>query len=227
LTPPSAGRLSLGGAAIDSAAALIAVCEALSAPSSPPPIAAQSMPAPSGPLSPGTIGMSLARHMPEGAVVCDEAITAGAAIYSLTEQAPAHDWLSLTGGAIGHGAPMAVGAAMAAPDRKVLALIGDGSALYTIQALWTMARENLNITTVIFANRSYRILNVELARTGAGQPGPAASSMLTLDNPVVDFVALAKGFGVDAVRCDTADDFDRQLARCIAQTGPTLIEAVI
>jgi acetolactate synthase-1/2/3 large subunit len=135
--------------------------------------------------------------------------------------------LSLTGGAIGHGAPMAVGAAMAAPDRKVLALIGDGSALYTIQALWTMARENLNITTVIFANRSYRILNVELARTGAGQPGPAASSMLTLDNPVVDFVALAKGFGVDAVRCDTADDFDRQLARCIAQTGPTLIEAVI
>lgn len=227
LTPDGAARASLGGAELDSAAALLALCDALAAPTAPAPIAAQPMAAPSGPLHPGAIGMSLARHMPDNAIVCDEAITAGAAVYSLTEHARPHDWLSLTGGAIGHGAPMAIGAAIAAPDRKVLALLGDGSALYTIQALWTMARENLNITTVIFANRSYRILNVELARTGAGQPGPAAESMLTLDNPSVDFVALAKGFGVDAIRCETADDFDRQLARCMAQSGPTLIEAVL
>jgi acetolactate synthase-1/2/3 large subunit len=165
--------------------------------------------------------------MPEDAIISDDAVTSGLALFTLTETAAPHDWLFHTGGAIGQGGPMAVGAAVAAPHRKVIALLGDGAAMYTIQSLWTMARERLNVATIIFANRSYRILNVELARTGAGNPGPTAAAMLSLDNPAIDFVGLAKSMGVDAVRCETAEDFDRQLARMLAVDGPTLIEAAI
>jgi acetolactate synthase I/II/III large subunit len=229
LTPEGAQSFAFGGAELDSLAALQALAQeaGLALPPAQPAPALASPARPEGPLHPGAIGLSLARHLPAQAIICDEAITAGAAAYGLTEQAAPHDWLCLTGGAIGHGAPMAVGAALAAPDRKVIALIGDGSAMYTIQALWTMAREKLDVTIVIFANRSYRILTVELARTGAGQPGPAAASMLALDNPVLDFVSLARGMGVEAARCETAQDFDASLARAIGQKGPVLLEAVI
>jgi acetolactate synthase-1/2/3 large subunit len=138
-----------------------------------------------------------------------------------------HDWLFHTGGAIGQGMPMAIGAAIGAPGRSVIALCGDGAAMYTVQSLWTMAREKLDITVVICANRLYRILMIELARTGAGAPGPAAQSLLSLDDPAIDWVKLAEAQGVPAVRCETADSFDREFARRVARPGPKLIEAVL
>jgi len=138
-----------------------------------------------------------------------------------------HEVLALTGGAIGIGLPLAIGAAVARPDRKVLALSGDGSAMYTIQSLWTMARENLDVTVVVFANHSYRILNIEMGRTGAGNPGPSASKLLDLSDPKIDWVPMARGLGVDAVRCETAEQFDAAFARAMAEPGPKFIEAAI
>ena len=138
-----------------------------------------------------------------------------------------HDWLTGMGGAIGFGLPVAVGAAIAAPDRKVLALEGDGSAMYTPQALWTIAREGLDVTTVIFANRSYKILHGELAGVGAGTPGPRATDMLTLDRPALDWVALARGMGVEAVRVDELGAFDKALRDALGRKGPALIEVVL
>lgn len=153
-------------------------------------------------------------------------MTGGLPVFALTAGAAPHDWLALTGGAIGQGMPLAIGAAIAAPGRRVVCLSGDGAGLYTPQALWTMAREGLDITTIVFANRSYRILNIELARTGAGNPGPTAAAMLSLDQPAVDWVKLAESQGVAARRCETAEDFDRTLAAFLAEPGPHLIEAV-
>jgi acetolactate synthase-1/2/3 large subunit len=144
-----------------------------------------------------------------------------------TAGAPRHDLLALTGGAIGQGLPVAVGAAVACPDRPVLALEADGSALYTIQSLWTMAREQLDVTVVLFNNRSYAILNVELARVGAKNAGPEAKAQLDLSRPNVDFVELAKGFGVPASRADSAEGFTAALERAISEPGPHLIEAVV
>ena len=140
--------------------------------------------------------------------------------------APRHDWLCLTGGAIGQGLPVATGAAVACPDRKVICLEGDGSALYTIQSLWTQAREGLDVVTVLYNNRSYAILNLELGRVGAA-PGPKAKEMLDLSRPDLDFVAIARGFGVPATRATTADDFAKQLERALAEPGPALIEAMV
>ena len=138
-----------------------------------------------------------------------------------------HDHLPLTGGSIGQGIPLAGGAAMACPDRKVICLHGDGGAMYTLQALWTQAREKLDVTTVIFANRSYAILNIELARVGAKNPGPKALSMLDLHNPTLDWVQLASGMGVEASRAETVEAFTSQLDSAIKQRGPRLIEVVL
>jgi acetolactate synthase-1/2/3 large subunit len=135
--------------------------------------------------------------------------------------------LALTGGAIGIGMPLAIGAAVARPDRKVLALSGDGSAMYTVQSLWTMARERLDVTVVVFANHSYRILNIEMGRTGAGNPGPSASKLLDLGDPKIDWVSVARGLGVDAVRCETAEQFEAAFARAMSEPGPKFIEAAI
>lgn len=208
-------------------AALAALADALGAPAQGPVAAAATPPAPSGPLSVPDIAASIARHLPENAVVADDGVTAGLPIFSLTAGAAPHDWLFLTGGAIGIGMPLALGAAIGAPDRKVICLSGDGAGMYTNQALWSMAREQADVLTIVFANRSYRILNIEMARTGAGNPGPTASAMLSLDNPTIDWVKLAESQGVAAVRCETAEDFDRQFARLCAQKGPSLIEAVV
>jgi acetolactate synthase-1/2/3 large subunit len=141
--------------------------------------------------------------------------------------APPHVHLPLTGGSIGQGLPVAAGAAVACPDRKVLCITGDGSGAYTPQALWTMARERLDVTTVVFANRSYKILGVELGRVGAGEPGPKANSMIELRDPTMDWVSLAQGFGVEASRADTIEAFEAQFADAMAGRGPRLIEAVI
>jgi acetolactate synthase-1/2/3 large subunit len=227
LVPEGCETMSLGGHDTDAAAALALLADALGAPKEGPGAPA-SVPAPAtGSLNAYGVGAALARHMPEGAIISDDGVTSGLAIYGLTVGAARHYWLYGTGGAIGDGMPVAVGAAVAAPDAKVICLAGDGAGMYTNQALWTMARENLDVLTIVFANRTYRILTIELARTGAGNPGPTAQAMLSLDNPAVDWVKLAEAQGVPAARCTTAEDFDRHFARMIAQPGPKLIEAVI
>ncbi len=140
---------------------------------------------------------------------------------------PRHDWLTLTGGAIGQGLPAATGAAVACPDRPVVCLQADGSALYTFQALWTQAREGLDVTTVLLNNGSYAVLNMELSRVGADAPGPRAKEMLDLHRPDLDFVSLAQGMGVPASRATTADELVTQLERALTEDGPHLVEAMV
>jgi acetolactate synthase-1/2/3 large subunit len=165
--------------------------------------------------------------LPESAIVSDEMISASAAILSHLKHAAAHDQLTITGGSIGQGLPVAVGAAVACPDRKVVALQADGSAMYSLQALWTMARENLDIVAVIFANRRYGILDIEMRRTGAPTVGTRADNMLNLGQPDLDFVSLSRGMGVPATRATTAAEFTSQFRTAISERGPRLIEAVV
>jgi acetolactate synthase-1/2/3 large subunit len=182
---------------------------------------------PSGALTPDTIAAILGNLIPEQAIVVDESVTTGRGFYPLTAGAPPHDWLQNMGGSIGYGMPVAVGAAIACPDRKVLALVGDGSGMYTVQALWTMAREGLDVTVVIWANRTYQILKGEFNNVGAGSPGQKARDMLDIDRPDLDWVSLAKGMGVPASRANDCTSLAKQLRRGIAETGPYLIEAVL
>jgi acetolactate synthase-1/2/3 large subunit len=184
---------------------------------------------PSGDLGTDSIGAAFANFMPENAIVVDEGITGGIYCHAMSATSRPHDWLNQTGGSIGFGLPVAVGAAIACPDRKVICLEGDGSAMYTIQALWSMARENLDVTVVIFSNRKYSILELEFSRTGArgGVPGPKAASTLDIGSPDMDFVAMAEGMGVSASRATTAEEFNEQFAAAMEQTGPRLIDAVI
>uniref|UniRef100_UPI002810BB17 acetolactate synthase large subunit n=1 Tax=Phenylobacterium sp. TaxID=1871053 RepID=UPI002810BB17 len=228
LLPEGCETLTLAARAEDSVAGLAALAEALGAPAAGPaqPLAIPET-APSGGLNAYTAGASIARHMPEDAILCDDAVTSGMGVAVGTAAARPHDVLALTGGAIGIGLPIAIGAAVAAPDRKVVSLNGDGAAMYTVQALWTMAREKLDVTVVVFANHTYRILNVEMTRTGAGQAGPQAARLLDLGDPRIDWVSVAKGLGLAAVRCETAEDFDRAFAAAMANKGPTFIEAAI
>jgi len=165
--------------------------------------------------------------LPERAILIDEAITSGLMLGVMTQGAPRHDLITLTGGAIGQGLPNAVGAAIACPDRPVIALIGDGTAMYTLQALWSMARENLNVTAILFNNASYSVLNVELDRVGAGAGGAKARAQLDLHGPQLNFAQLAQGMGVHAVRASTAEDFTQALEYALAQPGPHLIEALV
>jgi acetolactate synthase-1/2/3 large subunit len=228
LVPDSAKVISLASRAEDAVAGLAALADALGAPAEGP---AQPLKrpdaAPSGPLSPQFAGVSIARHLPEGAVVCDDSVTSGGGIAVPSMTAAPHEVLALTGGAIGAGLPLAVGAAVACPDRKVVSLNGDGAAMYTVQALWTMARENLDVTAIVFANNTYRILNIEMTRTGAGQAGPQAAKLLELGDPAIDWVSVAKGLGLPAVRCATGEEFEKAFAGAMAQRGPMFIEAVI
>jgi acetolactate synthase-1/2/3 large subunit len=180
----------------------------------------------SGELTPQAIADTVAALLPEGAVVVDEGVTSGGYVQAATATGPRHDWLNVTGGAIGIGLPLAVGAAIAVPDRKVIGLQADGSTMYTIQALWTMARENLDTTTIIFNNRQYSILKSELKLVGA-VGGPKALDMLDLSRPDLDFVALATGLGVPAERVTTAEELNAAFARGLASSGPHLIEAIL
>lgn len=182
---------------------------------------------PTGPLTPETFAAAIGASLPENAIVVDEANTSGLAIPAATAGAPRHDLLTLTGGAIGQGPPVAVGAAMAAPDRPVLNLQADGSALYTLQAWWTQARESQNVTTVLLNNRSYAILHHELSRVGVKEGGKQARAMLNLTNPTPDYVHLARGLGLTAGRARTADDLVKLLRRAYEEPGPHLIEAVL
>lgn len=228
LTPEDTILIELADRTVDAEDALVRLADALDAP--PEPVALQRAGAPppeDGPLSPMGIGQAVAQLMPENAIVSDEAATAGLAMFPSTAGAPAHDWLMLTGGSIGQGLPLAIGAAVACPDRKVIALQADGSAMYTLQSLWTMARENLDVTTIILNNGSYAILNIELQRVGVENPGPKALSLLDLTNPAIDWVSLAKGMGVSAKKASTVVEFQTALEAALSNSGPSLIEAVI
>ncbi|MHA3020932.1 acetolactate synthase large subunit [Mycobacterium sp. BMJ-28] len=191
-------------------------------------LADQSPPAlPAGPLNVGNWVEVIGALLPERAVVVDEANTSGVLLPAATAASARHEVLTLTGGAIGQGLPVAVGAAIAAPDRPVIALQADGSALYTISALWTMARERLDITVVILNNHAYAILQLELARVGSAPTGPQSRSLLDLGNPDIDFVAIATGFGVPATRAGTAEELAEQFRAAVSQPGPHLIDAAI
>jgi acetolactate synthase-1/2/3 large subunit len=182
---------------------------------------------PTGALTAETVCAALGALLPEGAIVSDEGNTSGLFASGATAGAPPHDWLCLTGGAIGHGLPTALGAAVASPDRRVVALQSDGSALYTMQSLWTMAREGLDVTTILLNNRSYAILAMELGRVGAGAAGPRAEDMLDLSRPDIDFVSISQGLGVPASRATDAEGFTAALERALSTPGPNLVEAVI
>jgi len=182
---------------------------------------------PRGRLNAPKVCKAVGHLMPDNTILIDEAITSGLMLGAMTAGAPRHDLITLTGGAIGQGLPNAIGAAIACPQRPVIALIGDGTAMYTIQALWTMAREGLNVTAIIFNNASYSVLNVELERVGAGGAGPKAKSQLDLHGPVLNFSLLAQGMGVHAVRTDQSEDFCKALEYALAHPGPHLIEAVV
>jgi acetolactate synthase I/II/III large subunit len=183
---------------------------------------------PAGELTPKAIGQSINLLMPEGAIVVDEATTAGLELFSETVGARPHDYLySTPGAAIGGGMPVALGAAIACPDRKVVTLQSDGSGMYTNQALWTIAHENCDITIVILKNDSYAVLNVELARVRDDEPTPKMLSMLELSPPSIDWVKIAEGMGVSAVAVATAEAFHAEFEQAMAQPGPRLIEATI
>ncbi len=228
LVPEGCATLTLADRSTNTVAALEALADALGAPASGPSQSLQKPDsAPSGGMTPQSAGLSIARHLPEGAIICDDSVTSGGGVAVPCMTAAPHEVLSLTGGAIGIGMPLAIGAAVAAPDRKVISLNGDGAGMYTVQSLWTMARENLDVTVVVFANHSYRILNIEMGRTGSGNPGPSASKLLDLGDPKLDWVSIAKGMGLPSVRCETAEQFETAFARAMTEPGPKFIEAAI
>jgi acetolactate synthase-1/2/3 large subunit len=227
LVPDGCQVHTLAGADEDVCAALEALADRVAPGTRPQPQPAQRPALPGGGLTAETAAAVIGALLPEGAIVSDEANTSGLWLPAATAGAPRHDWLTLTGGAIGQGLPVATGAAVACPDRPVLALGSDGSAMYTIPALWTHAREQLDVTTVIFSNRRYAILDLELQRVGAVAGGDAARSLLDLSRPDLDFTALARGMGVPAARAASAGEFAGELARALAEPGPHLIEAVL
>jgi acetolactate synthase I/II/III large subunit len=209
----------------NSVAALEALASALGAkPSDARPQPMVELKKPTGALTYPSIAMAIAMAIPENAILVDESITTGRGFFPPTAAAAPHDWLQNMGGSIGFSTPIATGAAVACPDRKVICMVGDGSAMYTLQSLWTQAREGLNVTTIVFANRIYQILRGEFDGVGAGEPGQRALDMLRIDRPTLDFVALAKGMGVAARAVATADELVVALAEAIPERGPRLIE---
>lgn len=209
-------------------AALLALAEAVNATQVQPNLVELVTPElTSGALTPQSVGTTLAHHFPENAIVVDEGGTAGGGCTHATRTCAPHDWLSLTGGSIGYGLPCATGAAVACPDRPVICLQGDGGGMYTVQALWTQAREQLNVTNIILANQKYSILQIEFGRVGAHNPGPKAMSMLDLTNPELKWTAMAEGMGVPAWRVHTVAEFSAALTASFAADGPSLIEVMI
>jgi acetolactate synthase I/II/III large subunit len=182
---------------------------------------------PTGKITLDGLAASIAACLPENAIVVDESMTSGRGIMSAARGAPPHDWLGNTGGSIGIALPLAVGAAVACNNRPVLCLSADGSGMYTLQALWTMAREGLNITTVIFANRAYEVLKREYASLGIGEPGATASSLFGIGRPDLDWVSVAKGMRVPGTRVDSLEAFNKALKQGFEAGGPTLIEVPI
>jgi acetolactate synthase-1/2/3 large subunit len=224
---PAAGTihaLAVGGE--DGAAALAALADELGARPVPAPEHPRPEPA-QGAVTPEAFARTLSALLPDNAIVADESITFGFALSPFTQSAPPHDWLQLTGGAIGIGPPLATGAAVGAPGRRVVNIQADGSALYNLQALWTQAREKLAVTTIILSNRRYAILDGELANVGAGAPGKTARDLFDLGNPDLDWVRLANGFGVEGAKADTMEKLADLMTFANRRAGPFLIELAI
>ena len=228
LFPPGARIHELARAEHDPVAALEALVEAVGARKATPSVARLDRPArPTGAITLEKLGALLGAALPENAIVIDESITTGRAFLAATKGTPPHDWIIGTGGSIGYALPVAAGAAVACPDRKVICLESDGSGLYMPQALWTHARENLNILTLVFANRKYQILRNEMQNVGATNVGPNASALLDIGNPDIDWRALAKGFGVESFRAETMDELSRATDAGLALRRPCVIEVVL
>lgn len=225
LTSPDCKIHTLASPSEDCSGALVALAENLSIGETRPPVN-RSEPANlvSGEITSFGLAATVGALLPENAIVVDESMTSGRGLMAATRASPPHDWLANTGGSIGIAMPLAVGAAIACPDRRVLCLSADGSGMYTAQALWTMARESLNITTVIFANRAYAVLKREFSGLGVGDPGPRASSLFEIGRPDLDWICLAKGMGVPGVRPTTLESFAKALAEGFESRGPLLIE---
>ena len=185
---------------------------------------AERPPRPTGEITLPGLATAIGALLPENSIVADEAMTSGRGIMAATAGAPPHDWLGNTGGSIGIALPQAVGAAVACPDRRVLCLTADGSGMYTLQALWTMAREDLKVTTVVFANRTYAVLQREFLGMGVGAPGPRAAALFDIGHPTLDWVHLAKGMGVPGSRVTSLDEFAKRMRESFESDGPTLIE---
>jgi acetolactate synthase-1/2/3 large subunit len=225
--PEGCRDISLASRTEDAVHALADLADALEAPLRGPTQELHLPEAPSGKLTPLSVGVSIARHLPENAIVCDDSVTSRDGVTAASSTARPHEVLALTGGSIGIAIPLAIGAAVAKPASKVVCLSGDGAAMYTLQGLWTMARESLDVVTIVFANRSYKILHQEFTRTGAGSPHASSAALLNLTPPDLDWVSLSRGMGVPATRCQTAEEFENCFRRASAEPGPCLIEAVL
>jgi acetolactate synthase I/II/III large subunit len=228
LTSPKCQTYTLARAEEDCTEALEALASALSARETSAPAAEKPEPPPLlGEISLLGIASTVGAQLVENTIVVDESMTSGRGLMASTKGAPPHDWLANTGGSIGIALPLAVGAAIACPDRRVLCLTADGSAMYTAQALWTMAREGLNVTTVVFANRSYAVLKREFSYLHIGDPGAAASSLFDIGRPDLDWVQLAQGMGVHATRATSLDQFGKALRNGFQGQGPSLVEVKV
>jgi acetolactate synthase-1/2/3 large subunit len=229
LVPQGCKILPLTQPADDLAQALHALAEAVGVTQAHNPVVAErsATELPTGTLSPASIIQAIGVLCPENAIICDESVSSGRESFKSTFGAAPHDFLQITGGAIGIGIPLATGAAVACPDRKVILMQADGSGMYTPQALWTQAREQLDVLTIVFANRSYAILHNELKQVGAGEPGVNARKMLDLDQPAFDWVHMAKAAGVEGARATDLSTFIDLLRSAVKRKGPFLIEAVI
>src|SRR5579875_3730902 len=228
LAPADAAAHVLARPEEDAIGALAALAEEVGAAGLAVPLVDEEPPAPAaGAITPAALAASLGALLPENAIVVDEGVTTGRGFFPSTRAAAPHDWLQNMGGSIGIGLPLATGAAVACPERTVVALEADGSAMYTIQALWTQAREGLAVKTVLFNNKSYAILRHEMANVGAGNPGRKALDMLALDRPALDFVGLARGMGVPGARVATMEEFNRRFAEALATPGPFLVEVLL
>ena len=227
LISPDQPTVSLATPGEDVVSALEALAEMLGAPADVGEEAAVQTPAhPTGKITPETLAAAVAALLPENAILMDEGNTSTGPVCAMTQRANRHSYLTQPGGAIGLALPCATGAAIACPDRTVITLEADGSGMYTLQSLWTQAREQLNVKTIICNNRSYRLLGVELMRAGVKEFGPQAQSIINLSNPAIDWVQLSRGLGVPAVRVETAEDLMKELERSLANSGPALIDAV-
>jgi len=228
VTPEGCELIYLSHPHEDAVAALMAVADAIGAPKQGAPVKRVVPDLPqTGALNSFSMGKVMARFLPEGAIISDDAVTSSLGMHHSLIDAAMHDIMYLTGGAIGGAPPMATGSAVACPGRKSIAISGDGATMYTLQALWTQARERMDVTTVVCANKSYAVLNVELARAGVTNIGPKVHQMLDLHDPELDWVSLARGMGVEGTRAATTEDFARQFEDAMKVKGPRLIEAVI
>ena len=228
LLPATCEVFTLADPGEDGLDAIERLAEALGATSCEPvrePLAPPSLP--SGAMTLPGLAETIAALLPEQAIVVDESITSGRGLLKATRNSPPHDWLTNPGGAIGMGLPLAIGAAVACPDRKVICLESDGSGMYTVQGFWTIARERLDVVTILFNNRSYEILKGEFNSVGAGEPGRTARNMLEIGRPDLDWVKLANAQGVEASRAQTLDDLAHQFSAAVAERGPRLIEVMM